>query len=248
MNKKKAETVFLMNLFKKAKRRVGTMLRQALEPEYEKKSYSQCGEDLIMEFLLKEILKIEHPTYLDIGAWHPVKYSNTYLFYKSGSRGVTVEPNPEMHALHRKKRPHDICLMAGVGGKSNPNQEFFVMDAGTLCTFSKEEAEGCVNAGHRILKTISIPILEMEKLIDDYFEYAPDLVSIDTEGYEITIIEAMGLKSRRPKALCIETLEYAVNTHGAKASAITNILADSGYALYASTNINTIYVDNGVLK
>ena len=44
-----------------------------------KNSYSQCGEDLIVEFILNG-LKIKHPTYMDIGAHHPFYLSNTALF------------------------------------------------------------------------------------------------------------------------------------------------------------------------
>jgi glycosyltransferase involved in cell wall biosynthesis len=55
-------------------------------------SYSQCGEDIIIDFLLTW-LKIKNPTYLDIGANDPVKLSNTYYFYKKGSRGVLIEPD-----------------------------------------------------------------------------------------------------------------------------------------------------------
>lgn len=44
------------------------------------KSYSQCGEDLLILCALKT-LKIAKPTYLDIGTNHPIFKNNTYLFY-----------------------------------------------------------------------------------------------------------------------------------------------------------------------
>lgn len=48
-------------------------------------SYSQFGEDL----LAQEILGYERCDifYIDIGAFHPISKSNTYIFYKRGSRG-----------------------------------------------------------------------------------------------------------------------------------------------------------------
>jgi hypothetical protein len=56
---------------------------------FEKVSYSQCGEDILIDFVFKQ-LKIENPSYLDIGAHHPFHLNNTYYFYKNGSSGVNI--------------------------------------------------------------------------------------------------------------------------------------------------------------
>jgi len=54
-----------------------------LELRY-KKSYAQCGEDLIVKFIFDNVLKINKPTFIDIGANHPYIGNNTFLFYKNG--------------------------------------------------------------------------------------------------------------------------------------------------------------------
>ena len=46
------------------------------------RSFSQEGEDLIIQRILKENnIKFIDLFYFDIGAGHPVKYSNTFYFY-----------------------------------------------------------------------------------------------------------------------------------------------------------------------
>ena len=65
------------------------------------KSYAQCAEDLIIRFAFDQ-MGIRKPVYLDIGAHDPIFLSNTYLFYKKGSRGVCVEPNPMLCKILRK--------------------------------------------------------------------------------------------------------------------------------------------------
>ncbi len=51
--------------------------------KYEK-SYSQCGEDLIVKFILRDVMgEKRNISYMDIGANHPIRLSNTYLFYKT---------------------------------------------------------------------------------------------------------------------------------------------------------------------
>ncbi|HIL70794.1 MAG TPA: FkbM family methyltransferase, partial [Verrucomicrobia bacterium] len=59
-----------------------------------KQSYSQCGEDLLIQFIFKT-MKRSDLRYLDIGAHDPVKFNNTFGLYRAGHRGVCIEPNPE---------------------------------------------------------------------------------------------------------------------------------------------------------
>lgn len=56
-------------------------------------TYSQHGEDMIIANIFS-ILNITKPTYLDIGANHPLKGSNTALLYSRGSHGTIVDANP----------------------------------------------------------------------------------------------------------------------------------------------------------
>ena len=71
-----------------------TIFNNKTEEELFKKiSYSQLGEDLIIEFVFNGI-GINKINYLDIGAHHPIEINNTYLFYLKGSYGVLIEPDP----------------------------------------------------------------------------------------------------------------------------------------------------------
>ena len=76
-------------------------------------SFSQYGEDLIICDLLQDHLS--NGFYVDIGANHPSKLSNTYRLYTLGMRGVTVEPNQSFCSLHQRYRPGDVCVCAGLG-------------------------------------------------------------------------------------------------------------------------------------
>ena len=62
-------------------------------PSREVVSYSQMGEDLVVESIF-EMLEITPKRYLDIGAADPIVFNNTYRLYRRGLRGVLVEPNP----------------------------------------------------------------------------------------------------------------------------------------------------------
>ena len=117
-------------------------LKKHFGDRYRKNSYSQCGEDLIVDFLRKRIkLKYEF-NYLDIGAFHPSRFSNTFYFYKKRFSGVCVEPNPDACNLIKTKRRRDSVINAGVGS-DKCLADFYVIKGGTLSTFSKEEAKKC---------------------------------------------------------------------------------------------------------
>jgi len=206
-------------------------------------SFSQCGEDRIIRFVF-DVLKIDCPTYLDIGAHHPYKYSNTYLFYRQGSRGVLIEPNSKWLPLIRKYRPRDVCLNVGLGKSELKGVPFYEMQSDTLNTFSKEEADRMVkDCGQRIINVNYIDIVSPNSVIGEHIGSQLNFVSIDVEGYELNILSAFDFGSCRPDVLCIETLTYSNIGEGKKVHGISNYLEDNGYFLYADTFINSIYVE-----
>ena len=82
-----------------------------------KNSFSQCGEDMIVSFILKGVMNDNKISYLDIGCNHPYQLNNTVILRDEFEveKGILIEPNPDLCALIRKKRKKDICLNIGVG-------------------------------------------------------------------------------------------------------------------------------------
>src|SRR6476620_2881599 len=73
------------------------------------RSYSQAGEDRILSYLFVT-MGIKNPSYLDIGANHPVEGNNSYLFYEKGGTGVCVEADPSLFEDLSSVRKNDKCL------------------------------------------------------------------------------------------------------------------------------------------
>lgn len=67
--------------------------------------YPQFGEDAVLNALFRNRTGF----YVDIGAYHPTPYSNTYALYRCGWKGIVVEPNPNAKPLFRFFWPHDVC-------------------------------------------------------------------------------------------------------------------------------------------
>ncbi|MFA6502892.1 MAG: FkbM family methyltransferase [Candidatus Paceibacterota bacterium] len=208
-------------------------------------SYSQNGEDIIIDSAVRR-LKIARPTYIDIGTNHPIFKNNTYLFYTRGSRGVLVEPDPNIFRVIRKTRTGDTCLNVGIGPENEKGAPYYIMTSHQLSTFKKEEAEGMVaskNYGtQKIESVIHIPLVAINTLMEQYFPHGPDILSIDTEGYDLEILKSLDLAKYAPKILCVETLRFDDRGVEQKQSEILEYLLAHGYKVYADTFINTIFV------
>lgn len=92
-------------LFFRIKQKLKRCFQNLSFDDFKKISYSQCGEDLIVSFIFNR-LGILNPNYIDIGAHHPYKLSNTAFFYESGSRGINIEPDQNylLHLLNIGKK------------------------------------------------------------------------------------------------------------------------------------------------
>ena len=208
------------------------------------RSYSQCGEDRIVAFLF-HYMSIWKPTYLDLGANDPVFFSNTYLFYRCGFRGVCVEAEPTMYQRFASKRPGDICLNAAIAPQAGPPATLHVFEssASGLNTLSPDWAQhGRETGGHQLRSEISVPTLGINELLEQHFPTAPNFLSIDIEGSDLPVLKAIDLRSCRPDVICVETYLPMSPETGCRDIAIGEYLVSKGYRVFADTFINTIYV------
>lgn len=211
----------------------------------QKVSYAQSGEDLIVDFLLTWVLGVKDPCYLDIGAHHPHALNNTYLFYKRGSRGVNIEPDPLLFNHIKKMRPGDININTGVGFNEEPElADFYVMSSKELNTFSKPEAERISRMGTVSIKEIkTIELININTVLKKYFSARElDFLSVDVEGLDFEILNSVQFDQYHPKVICVETSVYKAGTGKVKRKETIDLLLDKGYHIYADTCINTIFV------
>lgn len=216
---------------------------RSLQPHFmfKKSSYSQSGEDIIVDFLLDIISDKTTRSYLDIGANHPFHLSNTALLYQNGGHGVLVEPDPYFAKLLRKKRPRDLVIESGVHFSGGQVADFYVMDSPTLNTFSEEEMLRYVAMGHKLTNTIKISLLDINSILKSAGEL--DFLNIDIEGLDFAVLQMIDWKKYRPKCVCVETIPYEMNKEPEKLNEVISLMQGNDYFLYADTFLNSIFVD-----
>lgn len=212
-----------------------------LNAHYRKESWSQSGEDIIIEYLFS-LRKLEVPLCLDIGAYHPVVSNNTYKFFRKGARCVNIDANPAAIDLFLKTRPEDINLNIGVGGEKGVF-DFYIMEDDSLNTFSLAERHSLEAMGHRLKEVKKIQVLQINDVLERYFPgQSPDLISIDAEGVDEAIIRTFDFNRFAPRVICIETINYTPDGTGTKRTDLCKMIEDRGYFEYANTNINSIFI------
>lgn len=166
-------------------------------------TYAQHGDDLMILNLF-DLMGIHKPSYLDIGAHHPVKLSNTKLLYDRGSNGVNVEANPHLINEFNRHRPEDINICCGVGVNSGSAKFYMYDDCSGLNTFSLDETK-IMSGVMGVKREIELPVKTLDEIIKEYCDgICPNLLNVDAEGWDYDILSSYDFISS-PVIICVET-------------------------------------------
>lgn len=212
-------------------------------PEHARLSFSQQGEDIVLFHVLHEWFKIATPTYMDVGAAYPVRGNNTYLLYTTGARGVLVEPNPALAAELRSTRPGDTVVEAGIGVADAVEADYYEIKGNAMLnTFSAAQVAHLQRGQTEsvVARVVKMPLLNINRVIEEHLGRAPDLLSTDVEGLDDAIIRTLDLSRFRPAAICAETTP---TTKAGGLSRTTRYLVSKGYIPRGGSLYNTVYLD-----
>lgn len=198
-------------------------------------SYSQFGEDKVIRSLLPE----RFGSYLDIGAGHPVRNSNTYYLYKLGWHGTLIEPITELAQTIAKKRPRDEvvnCLVA-TETENVGNIKFFEFSPSELSTADEARAELLIEDGYELIRKYDVKIRDISEFTKVLCPTEPFLFTIDIEGLDYSVLKAIDWERFCPRVVCVENPGW-LNHH----DKIRMMMESNGYYLASSHFISAIYV------
>jgi FkbM family methyltransferase len=181
-------------------------------------SFSQFGEDLSITRWVDE-LKIDKGTYLDIGAFHPVLWSNTLLLHKRGWSGVNIDMNPDKIHYFQTLRPNDDNLCCAISSSAT---KYIIKNKGSaterLKLFSEEQENQELNTITSKTLDDALQGTSLEKRTIDY-------VNIDCEGHDFEVLKQLDLFKYNVSIITIEALEQPVQ------DSIINYMVSKGYCL-----------------
>jgi FkbM family methyltransferase len=163
-------------------------------------SFAQEGEDLVLARLF------EHQAtgiYVDVGAHHPVRFSNTYLLHRRGWRGVNIDAAPGSMAAFEHMRPDDINLEVGITAREE-TRAFHVFDEPALNTFDSERARSLDRPPYKIVNVCDVRCAPLSNILREHAIGVIDLLSIDAEGFDFEVLQTVDWEVARPKVVITE--------------------------------------------
>ena len=219
-----------------------TVFKIVKPPEAYNPSFSQAGEDAVIDFLFQG-KNMHQPSYLELGVFMPVHGNNTFKFYLKGGKGLLVEADPSLIQNIKAQRPNDTILNIGVGLDGATEADFYVFNLPAISTFNKEEAESLIKSGaYQLMQTIKVPLQNINQIIKTHFKSCPDFLSIDIEGLDLEVLKSLDTVTHPIPVICAETCTYSENHIKPKDTRIEKLMLEKGYFVYADTYINTIFV------
>jgi FkbM family methyltransferase len=207
-------------------------------------SYSQDGEDMVLRRMFEGR---RSGFYVDVGAHHPFRFSNTCYFHRLGWRGINIDPNPDAITAFRRARPSDSNVCVGVADVTS-TIAYHIFNEPALNTFDTRLAvERARLPGYRLLETRSVPVRRLEDLLAEHLppDGKIDFLSIDVEGMDLSVLRSNDWGRFRPGILLVEAHERAVS--GIEHDPINIFAVAIGYRLIAKTLNTLIYEDTSGL-
>lgn len=207
---------------------------------YHLKSYSQEGEDMILRRIFE---KQNTGFYVDVGANHPRRFSNTYFFYRKGWSGINIDATPGSMKKFNYYRSRDINVEAAIA-KEKKEMTFYLFDDPALNTFDKNLAQ--IVKDSEKFKLVDQKKLVTQKISDILDAHLPenqliDFMSIDIEGLDMETLESNNWQKYIPKFILIEQKNF--NIEQINSNKIYQILKNQGYSLFAKT-FNTLFFEH----
>jgi FkbM family methyltransferase len=209
---------------------------------FTKKQYSKNKED---QYLKKIFKNINNGIYLDIGAYHPYRLSNTYLLYKKGWNGINVDINKESIDLFKIARPNDTNLNIAIGDKNKMQTFYYKKKRHPMNTLNKEFAKRYFYNKKQHIEKNKIMTRTFDYLVKNLKNI--DLLDIDVEGNEYEVVRKINFKKTSFKIILIEHSHF--NKEAKKnTKKIKNLLLKKKYKFVKSLAETSIYKNTSFKK
>jgi FkbM family methyltransferase len=204
---------------------------------YTIKAYSQEGEDMILRRFFEGK---KQGFYVDVGAHHPKRFSNTYFFYKMGWHGINIDAMPGSMKLFRLLRPKDINLETAISEKKE-SLTFCIFNDPALSGFS--ESLNKRRTDHREFRIVAhqdLPTVTLREALDIYMPQGQpiDFLSVDVEGHDLQVLRSNEWRRYRPSVVVVETLECEFED--VRESEVHRFMESMNYVLMAKS-LNSLF-------
>lgn len=206
--------------------RIGLSLKEFLQNP---SSYSlKDNKNIPLDHKLKLFLDHPYGFFIEVGAHDGISQSNTKIFEDLfGWNGLLIEPSFNQFMQCRKNRPYSIVEhYALVSSEYKKDTVIGDFDGHLMSSIRGTRLD-------RPDFSSEVPAITLSRLLDTHHISNIDFLSLDTEGYELAVLQGIDFKRHRPKFILIEIYAHFYN-------AIISILKSNDYSLINNfTNYNS---------
>jgi hypothetical protein len=170
--------------------------------------FSQYGEDVMLHKLFGS--KFADGFYIDVGAHHPFRQSNTAYLWLLGWRGVNVDASKAAIDIFRRVRRDDVNLWSAVVDDETAARQSEIelfsnkeIDLGATCKPDLAEQRGTKFS-------VRVPCTSLTNIINTYGELNSGvihLLNIDIEGFDEAAVASIHNWRYKPQLILVEIYE-----------------------------------------
>lgn len=206
---------------------------EQLEKQHVSTTFSIEAEDMMVERIFYHMLNNRHDHigfYVDLGAFDPIKHSNTYRFYKRGWRGINVEVNPEAIQRFKLMRPEDTTLNVAIGPEGQTGQYLQFAEPLLNGFLDEQSIKHHRDSGMHVLASHPVDFVSVNSLLEKYVPpgVKVDYLNIDIETMEHYILAEWDFTRFAPAVIAVEIHGFYSVTDIAT-TPVAQLLKERGY-------------------
>jgi FkbM family methyltransferase len=185
-------------------------------------------QQLVREFL--EFITAAAPGFfVEVGANHPTRGSQSWHLERRGWRGVLVEPLPENAERLRAARTAAVFAVA-CSSPENAGQTLPFYAADALSGLDRERMAPWASP-----EVIDVPVRTLDSVLEEAGAPRPlDFLSVDVEGHEVEVLRGFDFACWAPRFILLEDHVANLSRH--------RFMKAHGYRLVRRTELNGWYV------
>ena len=160
-------------------------------------------EDLIILNYFKDI---NDGYYVDVGCYHPVHLSNTFLLHKKGWNGVNIDISEYTIDLFNYLRPRDTNINTAVTNFDGSTKFYYQKKLSQLSSIKKNTATKRMQGK---IDEKDIKAYKLSTILNNtkYRHKKINFLNIDAEDSDFDVLCSIDFKIYRPDMICVEIIE-----------------------------------------
>jgi FkbM family methyltransferase len=170
---------------------------------------------------LAKLLPHRDGVFVEAGAYDGYWQSNTYWLERfRGWTGVLVEPVPELAALARRERPRSQVYQCALVDPDDHGDTVRLLYGGTMSLLEGTSQSMAADREHALrgaeiarqqYRELSVPARTLTDVLTEARLGQIDLLSLDVEGREASVLRGLDLDVHAPRVLLVEMLDEERN-------------------------------------